>query len=105
VKSRDSWLNVLNGGVLLKLQIQPKASRSEVVGPIGEPPRLKIKVAAPPRDGEANEELLRFLKALLGVPLRDLELIRGETSKMKDVLVRGLTPEQIAELTGHKYRL
>jgi uncharacterized protein len=96
---------VLNDGVLVRLQIQPKASKSEVIGLIGEPPRLKIKVAAPPRDGEANQELLRFLKNLLGIPLRDLELVRGETSKMKDVLIRGLTVEKIVELTGYKDRL
>ena len=100
MKSRDSWLIVLNDGLLLRLLIQPKASKSEVIGPFGEPPRLKVKIAAPPVDGAANEELLRFLRKTLGVPLKNIELVRGETSKMKDVQVSGLTAEQILSRLG-----
>lgn len=84
------WLESVEGGVLLRLYIQPKASHSEFVGPHGEPPRLKIRVAAPPVDGVANEELLNFLKKKFGVRTAQLELIRGQASRQKDVLCRGV---------------
>lgn len=94
------WLHAQDNGVIIQVLAQPKASRSEVVGPHGEPPRLKIRIAAPPVDGEANEELLRFLKKKLGVPSTQLILIRGQTSKMKDILCVGLASEEIQTKLG-----
>lgn len=88
--SPPAWLHATAEGTVLKLVIQPKASRTEVVGPHGEPPRLKIRIAAPPVDGAANEELLRFLKKTFGTTAASLEILRGHSSKQKDVLCRGL---------------
>ncbi|MCC7441474.1 MAG: YggU family protein [Bdellovibrionales bacterium] len=84
------WLkaHAASGGVVIHVLAQPKASRNEVVGPHGD--RLKIRVAAPPVEGAANEELLRFLGKTLGVPGSRLELIRGASAKQKDVRVSGL---------------
>ncbi len=75
-------------GVTVRLHIQPKASRSEISGEHGEGDsvRLKIRIAAPPVDGEANEELVRFLKKVTKIPTSRIHLLRGETSKSKDVL-------------------
>ena len=64
----DGWIMEKDNGVVLRLQIQPRASRTEVAGLHGEPPRLKVRVAAPPVDGEANEELVSFLAKALGIP-------------------------------------
>jgi uncharacterized protein len=89
-----AYLEPSGCGTLLKLWIQPGASRTKVVGPHGEPPRLKIQVAAPPVEGAANEELLRFLKKALGVPRSSLELVRGTGSRRKDVLCKGLSPDE-----------
>jgi uncharacterized protein (TIGR00251 family) len=89
-----AWLTETADGVVLRILVQPKASRTEVVGPHGEPPRLRIRVAAPPVDGAANEELLRFLKKALGVPGSQLELVRGHSSKQKDVLCKSLEGEK-----------
>jgi uncharacterized protein (TIGR00251 family) len=86
------------GGVLLRLWIQPKASRTQVTGLHGEPPRIRIQVAAPPVDGAANEELLRFLKKTLRVPSASLRIVRGETSKFKDIECLGLSAERIRPL-------
>lgn len=69
----------------LRLRVKPGAPRSRVVGPYGE--RLKVDVSAPPEDGKANEELLRFLKAKLGAPVA---LVRGASSRDKEVEVEGL---------------
>lgn len=95
-----SWCEQTSEGVLLRLYIQPKASRTEVVGPFGEPPRLKIRVAAPPVDGEANAELLRFIKKTLKVSASRILLVRGETSRSKDVLCKGVSLSQVSALGG-----
>lgn len=86
-KTPPNWLQTNERGFILRLHIQPKASKSEVKGLHGD--RLKIRVAAPPVDGEANEELLRFLKRTISVSGLSLTLLRGQTSREKDVLVEG----------------
>lgn len=84
------WMTEKDGGVVISVQIQPRASRTEVVGLLGEPPRLKIRVAAPPVDGEANAELVAFLAKRLGVPKSRVEIVRGETGKTKDLFCAGI---------------
>lgn len=96
-----AWVQEGEGGVTLRLVIQPKASRTEAVGPHGEPPRLKVRVAAPPVDGAANEELTRFLKKQLGLPGSRIELLRGQASKQKDVFCLGIgAAEAVRRLLG-----
>jgi len=69
--------------------VQPGARRTEVSGTHGEEGalRLVIRLAAPPVDGKANAELLRFLAAAFGVPLRQVHLVRGATSRQKSVRI------------------
>lgn len=88
------------GGVELALQIQPRASCTEVAGPHGG--ALKIRVAAPPVDGEANEELVRFLAKTLVVPRSAVEIVGGETGKRKRVRVKGTDAAFVAERLGVK---
>lgn len=72
-----------DGKVQLWLRAQPGASRSRVVGMHGE--RLKIALQAPPVDGKANDELIRYLADLLEVPRSRLELVSGTASRDKRV--------------------
>jgi hypothetical protein len=70
--------------------VQPKASRTEWVGlhGQGDAERMKLRIAAPPVDGEANEEVIRFLrKAFKSAGIREVRLLRGDTAKQKDVLL------------------
>jgi len=67
------------------LHVQPGAKRTEVAGVHGD--ALKVRLAAPPVDGKANAELLRFLADAFGVPLRQVALVRGETSRQKVVRI------------------
>jgi hypothetical protein len=53
--------------------------------------RLRIRVAAPPVDGAANDELVRFLSRALGVPRRAVAVTAGATGRRKTVLIRGVT--------------
>lgn len=80
-----SWICPYQSGSLLRLSIRPGARRSAVHGLHGE--RLKLQIAAPPRDGEANQELVRFLSELLGVRKMDVEILRGSSGRSKDVIV------------------
>ena len=71
--------------IVLTLHVQPGAKRTEVAGTHGD--ALKVRLAAPPVDGKANAELLRFLADAFGVPLRHATLVRGETSRQKVVRI------------------
>ena len=75
------------------VHIQPRASRSEVVGWHGD--AIKIRIKAPPVDGAANHELLRFLAERLGVSPSAVQLVSGRSGRRKRVSVAGLTPEHI----------
>lgn len=75
------WLKSLPDGVELALLIQPRASRTRVVGE--HDGLLKIQLAAPPVDGEANAALLEFLGKQLGVPRRQVTLVAGDASRRK----------------------
>jgi uncharacterized protein (TIGR00251 family) len=79
------WRREDGDTLLLSLHVQPGAKRTEVVGRHGD--ALKVRLAAPPVDGKANAELLRFLAAAFGVPLRNVTLLRGETSRQKTVRI------------------
>jgi len=70
---------------VLTLHAQPGARRSEIVGVHGD--ALKLRLAAPAVEGKANAELVRFLAEAFGVPLRQVSLLRGETSRRKTVRV------------------
>jgi uncharacterized protein (TIGR00251 family) len=71
--------------LVLTLHVQPGAKRTGVAGQHGD--ALKIRLAAPPVDGKANAELVRFLAEAFGVPQRSVLLVRGEASREKTVRV------------------
>ena len=83
-----SWLREDGDGVVLTLHIQPGAKRTEVAGTHGE--ALKIRLAAPPVDGKANEALIAFIAKTLGVPKSTVALVSGQTSRAKRVQVAGI---------------
>ncbi|MFL5355877.1 DUF167 domain-containing protein [Archangium sp.] len=83
-----SWLKEVPGALELAVLVQPRASRTRVVGE--HDGMLKIQLAAPPVDGEANAALLEFLAKALGVPKRQVTLAAGDTSRRKRVRVEGL---------------
>jgi uncharacterized protein (TIGR00251 family) len=86
------------GGILLQLHIQPGASKTELAGRHGD--ALKIRIASPPSEGRANQELLRFLSGILAVPGANVVLVRGETSRRKVVSVRGISRQDAARRLG-----
>jgi uncharacterized protein (TIGR00251 family) len=88
------WLREEGGAVTLELLVQPRASRTRVVGE--HDGRLKLQLAAPPVDGEANAALVEFLAGALRVRKADVEVRRGETGRRKTVRIVGVTAAQVA---------
>jgi hypothetical protein len=84
-----AWLRAEGGAVVLELLVQPRASRTRVVGE--HDGRLKVQLAAPPVDGEANAALVEFLADVLGVRKGEVAIARGETGRRKTVRVIGVT--------------
>lgn len=88
-------------GTLLAVHVQPRASRDEIAGVHGD--ALKIRLKAPPVEGEANTALLRLLSKRLKIPLGALSIRSGASSRRKAVLIQGLKPEEVrAALTGRE---
>ncbi len=75
--------------------VQPRASKTEVVGRHGD--AIKICVKAPPVDGAANEELIRFLAKRLKIPRKSIALVSGSSSRHKQIAIEGVIPTQIVE--------
>ena len=82
--------------LLLRVYAQPRASRDEIAGVHGD--ALKIRVAAPPVDGEANEALCRFLAKACGVARSAVSVETGDTGRQKTVRIRA--PRKLPEALG-----
>lgn len=83
--TRPSCLSVRGDGVLLHVSVMPNAKRTEVDGL--HDGALRVRLAAPPIEGRANEALVAWLAKSLGVAKRDVELLRGESSRRKQVAI------------------
>lgn len=78
-------------GAVLSVHVQPKASTTECTEIHGD--ALKIRVAAPPVDGAANDELIRFLARRLSIPSTSLQIHAGAGGRHKRVLIKGATAQ------------
>lgn len=88
-----SWLRASANSVVLTLHIQPGAKKTEVAGPHGD--ALKLRLAAPPVDGKANEALIDFLARALGKPKAAITLVSGQTSRSKRVAIADITVAEV----------
>jgi len=84
----------------LSVRVQPRASRNEVAGLVGE--TLKIRLTAPPVEGEANDACLAFLAKLLDLAPSRLAIIQGDRSRNKVVRITGLTQDEVHARLSHK---
>jgi uncharacterized protein (TIGR00251 family) len=81
--------------VVLAVHAQPGAGRSQIVGRHGD--ALKVRVAAPPEGGRANEALAALLADRLGVPVKSVSLASGATSRSKRFRIAGVVPGEFAD--------
>ena len=77
----------------LTIKVHPRAKRSALAGRIGD--AWKLSLAAPPVDGKANEECVRFLAELAGVPRSRVRIVMGLTSRVKVVEIEGVSQEDL----------
>lgn len=80
-----------SGAILFNVKVVLRSSRSKIVGELGG--ALKIKIASPPIDGAANAELIKLLSKTFGVPKSEIEILKGETSKNKQLKIYGISAE------------
>ncbi len=74
--------------LILKIKVEPRSSRSFIVGMYGD--SLKVKLTSAPVDGKANKELIALLAKELSIKKKDVEILSGETSKNKVVKIFGV---------------
>jgi uncharacterized protein (TIGR00251 family) len=89
------YVSESTSGVIIKVQVQTRASRDEVVGPHGD--LLKVRITAAPVAGAANKHLLKFLAKQLKIPQSNLSLKSGGTSKNKSIFIQGITGAEVRE--------
>ncbi len=88
----------LPDGVAVRIKVVPGASRSRVVGLLGD--RLKVAIAAPAEGGKANRAIVRLLAKHLGVRTADVSIVAGQSRAQKTVHVRGLSAADVAARLG-----
>ena len=94
-----SWkITETSDGVQFKLKIQPRASKNEVSGFQGD--ALKVRLTAPPVDGEANEACVEYIARLLSVPKKTVRIVAGLTSRSKIIEVAGLGRDEVLRIVG-----
>ena len=77
---------------LIKIYLQPKSSKNEMLGPYRD--GIKVKVTAPPIEGKANEALIRFLAKKFGIPPSCIEILKGHHSREKTLKISGLSLQE-----------
>ena len=92
----DRKFNLHDGkkGSALAVRVTPRASRNEVVELLDDG-TIKIRIAAPPSDNEANETLIEFLSEILGVPKSRLDIVAGVTGRDKLISVVDMDVETV----------
>lgn len=87
------WLRQQRNGVTVDLHVQPRASKNEIVGVQGE--ALKVRLTSPPVEGEANRLCVEFIAKRLGIAKSAVELVAGDKSRHKRLLIRGVEADEV----------
>jgi uncharacterized protein (TIGR00251 family) len=85
-----SWYRWEGDDLILRLRVQPKASRDAFIGPYGEQ-EYKVSLTAPPVEGKANEHLVKFIAKAFGLPRSRITLESGDHSRSKCLRLKSPT--------------
>ena len=88
-----NWLHPTKDGCIVVVKATPRASKSEIVG--AEADWLRVRLQAPPVDGKANAELAALFAKTFGIPKRSVEILTGDTSRLKRIKLRGVTADRV----------
>ncbi len=83
-------------GLVVHVRVQPRASRNQLDGVVGD--RLRLRLTAPPVEGEANKACAMFLASVFSVPKSHVTLVAGEKAREKSLHVQGHAAELLAVL-------
>jgi hypothetical protein len=92
--SQTLSIKAKDGGVVLRLRVQPKSSRNDFS--VDAEGQFRLAITAPPVDGQANKAVLQVLAKTLGVPKRAVQLISGDTSRNKTVFIENIDCNSVA---------
>ena len=88
------WLTDTPDGAVLNLRIVPRAAKNAIQGEHGD--ALKVRLCAPPVDGAANAALIEFLAEAFALPRARVQLLSGQTSRNKRVLLAGVSAARVS---------
>ncbi|MBI5047726.1 MAG: YggU family protein [Deltaproteobacteria bacterium] len=91
-----SFLTHDKKGILLRLYIQPRASKNEITG-IHDGTALKIRLTSPPVEGAANSACIEFLADILEIRKSQLEIASGKKSRIKQVKITGCSFKEVED--------
>ncbi|HHW41524.1 MAG TPA: YggU family protein [Syntrophomonadaceae bacterium] len=91
-----SWITSTGQGVRIQVKVQPRSAKNEIVGIFDE--HLKVKLTAPPVEGEANRMLKKFLGEVFKCGARNITILKGETGRVKLVEVKGVPLKDVVAL-------
>ena len=92
------WLTPTSDGCTVTVKATPRANRSEITG--ADPDWLRVRLKAPPVDGKANTELAALFASIFSIPKRAVELLSGDTARLKRIKLHGVPAETAAAVVA-----
>lgn len=92
-----------DGALIFNVRVVPRASKSEIVGE--HDGTLKIRVALPPVDGAANAELIKILSKEFNISKSAVEILSGQTSKLKQIKISGVSQNVLSDIVLIKSKI
>lgn len=91
----NNWIKELSEGLLISIYVQPRASKTEIIGIHQN--SLKIKLTSPPVEGAANSLLIKFISKELGIAKSKIVLTSGDKSRNKKLVIKGCSKEEVIQ--------
>jgi len=89
------WMTSTANGVRIQVKVQPRSSKNEITGVTGD--FLRVRLTAPPVEGEANKALVKYLGQVFGCAAGRIKILRGAAGRCKLVEVTGITEEAVRQ--------
>ena len=87
------YIEEKGGAVVLRVLVQPRASKNELAGVHGD--CLKIRITSPPVEDQANKKLCAFLSKLIGVGKKQVEVVGGHKTRVKKVRISNTSMDEV----------
>lgn len=93
-----SWFTPTSDGCILTVKATPRAAKSEIAA--ADSDWLRVRLQAPPVDGKANAALIDLFAKTFALPKRSVEILTGDTSRLKRVKLHGIAVATVAQTLG-----